>query len=152
MPDKIILIAAVTEDGFIAKNENDNLSWTQDKHLFKQQTTTSTIIVGSVTRSIIGENLPGRQNIVFHRSDDPAKVLETISTEICFIIGGSKTYTTFLPFINHAYLTIHPIAFGRGIKLLTGESKLPELIKLKSIQVPGETGLYQDQYKVCIKN
>jgi len=152
MPNKIILIAALTEDGFIAKNENDDLSWTQDKQLFKQQTIGSAVIVGSATYAIIGGDLPGRENIIFRRSDNPEKIIESVSTERCFIIGGSITYTIFLPFITHVYLTIHPITFGGGLKLLNGGAKLPELNKIKSIQVPGKTNLYQDQYIVCIND
>lgn len=35
---KIILIAAISLDGFIAANKNDTLSWTKDKGVFKKQT------------------------------------------------------------------------------------------------------------------
>ena len=38
MPSKIILIAAITADGYIAKDDKDDMAWSLDKALFKKQT------------------------------------------------------------------------------------------------------------------
>lgn len=151
MPEKIILIAAITADGFIAKNENDDLSWTEDKHLFKKQTIGTTIIVGPKTHQIIGGDLPHRKNIVVRQADDPRSILQSISDNICFIIGGAKTYTTYIPFITHLYLTTHPLIFGKGIRLFTDDVGQKSLKKITSIPVPNKPELFQDQYEVCLK-
>ena len=39
MPDRVILIAAVTVDGYIARHNLEITNWSQDLKLFKDQTT-----------------------------------------------------------------------------------------------------------------
>ena len=38
MPDEVILIAAVTVDGYIARHELEVTTWSKDLPLFKKQT------------------------------------------------------------------------------------------------------------------
>ena len=38
MPDRVILIAAVTVDGYIARHNLEITNWSQDLKLFKNQT------------------------------------------------------------------------------------------------------------------
>ena len=38
MPKEIILIAAVTLDGYIARNRKETIDWSKDLGLFKEQT------------------------------------------------------------------------------------------------------------------
>ena len=38
MPDRVILIAAVTVDGYIARHNLEITNWSQDLKLFKDQT------------------------------------------------------------------------------------------------------------------
>ena len=146
----IILIAAVTLDGYIARSETDPMEWSQDLHLFKEQTMSYPLIMGSTTRSILQKELVGREIISVTRNDDPEKVIKSIKSDKCFIAGGGRTYARFAKFVTHIYLTIHPFAFGSGIKLF---HHLEEEIKVrfvKRISVPGREGLYQDQYRVVI--
>ena len=51
MPTEVILIAAVTVDGYIARHNLEVISWSEDLHLFKEQTLGSPIIMGSNTHS-----------------------------------------------------------------------------------------------------
>ena len=55
MPNEIILIAAVTGDGFIARHSNETTRWTKDLHLFKKQTMGHSIIMGSNTFNTISK-------------------------------------------------------------------------------------------------
>ena len=92
MPKDIILIAAVTVDGFIARHAQEITSWSEDLHLFKAQTMGSPIIMGSNTHSTLSAALKGRRAIVIHRNDDPQTILSSIQDKRCFVIGGGKTY------------------------------------------------------------
>ena len=67
MPKEIILIAAVTIDGFIARHNKEVISWSLDLPLFKKQTIGHSIIMGSNTRKVISKELSGRKNIVVTR-------------------------------------------------------------------------------------
>ena len=58
MPEEIILIAAVTVDGFIARHNNEITNWTKDLKLFKKQTLGHTVIVGSNTYDTLSKDLP----------------------------------------------------------------------------------------------
>ena len=100
MPSEIILIAAVTVDGFIAKNNKDKTKWTQDLYLFKKQTMGHPVIMGSNTHNILSKDLPGRELIIIHRDDDPEKTINNITSERCFIAGGGNIYYRFYQFIH----------------------------------------------------
>ncbi|NQV36849.1 MAG: dihydrofolate reductase [Candidatus Marinimicrobia bacterium] len=143
----IILIAAITADGYIARNENDPVTWSEDLHVFKEQTMGFPVIMGSNTAKTIDKELEGRKTIVVHRDDEPKMILENIKAKKCFIAGGGRTNTMFAPFLTHLYLTIHPLVFGKGIPLFTGleERLFLELIKAVDV-VPGK-GIIQYQYK-----
>ena len=57
MPKEIILIAAVTLDGYIARNRKETIDWSKDLGLFKEQTMGYPIIMGSNTRKTIKSQL-----------------------------------------------------------------------------------------------
>ena len=142
-----ILIAAIATGGFIAKHSRDTLSWTRDKHLFKKQTMGHRVIMGSTTANIIGQDLPGRDVVIVHRHDSPDELLPK-GDQLCFIAGGSRTNTFFLPHVTHIYLTIHPILLGSGLPLFY-DQKSPLNLSLQHIEpVPNEPGLSQYQYIV----
>src|SRR6185369_8098656 len=68
---KVFLIAAMTADGFIARNEAELVSWTSksDKKFFRETTKRAGVIVmGSKTYATIGKALPERRNIVMSRT------------------------------------------------------------------------------------
>ena len=119
MPSEIILIAAVTVDGFIARHSNEVTKWTKDLLLFKKQTMGFPVIMGSNTHRALINELKGREVIVTHRDDNPKSILKNISSKKCFIAGGGKTYSRFYPFLTDLYITAHTHIFGSGISLFS---------------------------------
>ena len=90
---KVIGIAAITIDGFIARHSLEKTTWSKDLALFKKQTLNHTIIMGSNTKKTLTVELENRQSIVVHREDDPKAILDKIKGEKCFIIGGGRTFS-----------------------------------------------------------
>ena len=145
---KIILIAAVTQDGFIARNSQETITWSKDLKLFKKQTMGFPVIMGSNTFRCLTNPLKGRDVIVVHRNDNPEKVLKNIKSEKCFIAGGGKTNSRFATHLTHVFLTPHPIVFGEGIPLFSGGAQEMELTLEKIITVSPQLGINQYQYKI----
>lgn len=144
----IVLTAAITVDGYIARSSDETITWSKDLSLFKKQTIGCPVIMGSNTEKTLAVELEGREKIVVHRNDQPERILKELSTEKCFIIGGGMTYAKFAPFLTHLYITPHPIVFGKGIQLF---SNLKEELSLKFIRkviVDQSEGIFQFQYKV----
>ena len=151
MPEEIILIAAVTVDGFIARHNNEITNWTKDLKLFKKQTLGHTVIVGSNTYETLSKDLPGRKIIKYSRIKDPKQILRSIGEKRCFVIGGGKTYSKFSSFLTHLFITPHPYVFNKGVRLF--DLRINELrLKFKSLNsFDKKEGIFQYQYKV-IKN
>ena len=148
MPSEIILIAAVTVDGFIARHSNEITKWTKDLPLFKKQTMGHPVIMGSNTYKTLINELEGREVFVIHREDDAKNILENISAKKCFIAGGGKTYSKFYSFLTDLYITPHPYIFGSGISLFSDEINESQLIFKKLVEVSKKTGIFQYQYKI----
>jgi len=148
LPSEIILIAAVTVDGFIARYSNEIITWTKDLPLFKKQTMGYPIIMGSNTKNTIAHELKGREVIVVKRSDNPRDVLKNISSKKCFIVGGGKTYSRFYPFLTDIYITPHPHIFGEGVPLFSDKIQSSKLKFVNLVEVPKQVGIYQYQYKI----
>ncbi|RMF09587.1 MAG: dihydrofolate reductase [Candidatus Neomarinimicrobiota bacterium] len=144
----VIAIAAVTLDGYIARSSREVVTWSRDLALFKEQTLGSPVIMGSNTFATLATELEGRTCIVVHRTDDPENILQQVHAPRCFVIGGGRTYTRFVPFLTHLYLTPHPLLFGKGIPLFPGLEHPPELSFLRLIPVHPETGIFQYQFRV----
>jgi len=144
----IILIAAITLDGFIARQSDEIITWSKDLKLFKEQTMGYFVIMGSNTEKTLAVELEDREKIVVHRDDNPQEILRKIHSDKCFIIGGGRTYTKFAPFLTHIYITPHPIVFGKGIKLFTDLKRELYLQLEKTITVNEKDGIFQYQYKV----
>lgn len=144
----IILIAAITLDGYIARRSDEIISWSKDLKLFKEQTIGFPVIMGSNTEKTLAVELKGREQIVVHRNDDPQKIIDEISAKKCFIIGGGRTYAKFAPYLTHLYLTPHPLVFGRGIKLFTNLKEGLSLKFIRKISVDETEGIFQYQYIV----
>ncbi len=144
----VILIAAVTQDGFIARHKNETVTWSKDLHLFKKQTMGFPVIMGSNTFNCLQKSLEGRDIIVVHREDNPKDILKNLNSEKCFIAGGGKTNARFADLLTHAYLTPHPLIFGDGIPLFSDPVKQMELILEKKIPVVPDLGIEQYQYKI----
>lgn len=144
----VILIAAVTVDGFIARNSEEVISWSKDLSLFKEQTMGYPVIMGSNTEKTLEVELKGRKKIVVHRNDNAKKILDKLNTEKCFVIGGGRTYSKFAPFLTHLYITPHPIVFGKGIQLFSNLKEELSLKFIRKIAVNKIEGIFQFQYKV----
>ena len=148
MPYEIILIAAVTLDGYIARHSSEVARWTKDLPLFKEQTMGYPVIMGSNTFDTLSNELAGREVVVVHRSDDPREILQKIKSQKCFIAGGGKTYSRFYPFLTHLFITPHPYVFGKGVKLFSDAVNEAEVVFHNLIKVNENEGIYQYQYKV----
>lgn len=154
---KVILIAAITLDGKIAKNKNDPLDWTsqEDKKFFAWETKKARVVVmGNNTFKILKKPLAGRLQVVYTRNPQkhrsikgrleytnlqPKKLLAQLKKrgfKRVFIAGGSGIYTLFAKenLLTAIWLTIEPIVFGQGISLFDQEVNLSlslkEILKL----------------------
>ena len=151
MPDRVILIAAVTVDGYIARHNLERIKWSQDLKLFKSQTMGFPVIMGSNTFKALANELDGRENIVVSRKDNPSQILSNIKAGKCFVIGGGKTYSRFLEYTTDVFITPHPYVFGSGVPLFSGEN-IPE-VRLnfeRLLEVNKSRGIFQYQYKVKV--
>ena len=120
----ISIIAAVSEDLGIGKD--NELLWhiPEDLKRFKRLTSGNTVIMGKRTwMSLPVKPLPGRRNIVL--TDIPGECFECSETatsvedalgkcredENIFVIGGGSVYHQFMPLADRLYIThIHKIA------------------------------------------
>jgi dihydrofolate reductase len=145
---KIILIAAISLDGFIAANKNDTLTWTKDKGLFKKQTLGHYVAMGKKTLSLIGSNLSNRNLVPVDSQTKTEDIFNKIQAETLFVGGGAVTNQLFIDHITHLYLTPHPIIFSSGVRLF-GDKSFTRKTKLeKVISVEGCSNLNQFQFQV----
>ena len=157
------IIAAVTADGFIARDESHSAFWTSkdDKKRFVELTKRAGVVVmGSTTYKTLPRPLKERVNIVYSKDKkfegaettqkSPADLLAELESrgfkEVA-ICGGSKIYTMFMKanVVDRVFLTIEPLVFGKGISLFNEE--LPHKLILVSAS-QGENGALLLEYKV----
>ncbi|MEE9167808.1 MAG: dihydrofolate reductase [Candidatus Neomarinimicrobiota bacterium] len=145
----VIMTAAVTANGMIAHDTRETVSWSQDLRLFRDQTMGQTVIMGSTTASTLATELDRREVVVMHRDSDLTELLANVKTPKCFVIGGSRTYTRFAPFLTHVYLTYHPLIFpSRSVPLFSGLQRDILLQFDRMVQADAQNGIYQFQYRV----
>jgi len=156
------IIAAVTADGFIAKNDKHPAFWTskEDKKRFVELTKRAGVVVmGSKTYATLPRPLSERLNIVYSRTKTypgaetmnagPVEVLRELERrgfkEVA-ICGGSEIYTMFMKakVVDTLYLTVEPLVFGQGVKLFN-EELLVHLKLVSSVQT--ESGALLLEYK-----
>lgn len=139
---KVFIIAAVTADGFIARNPGHLADWTgkEDKKIFVRLTKEAGVMVmGSRTFATIGRALPGRRTIVYTSNprtitaegvettdETPAKLAQRLKNEgvkALAVCGGTTIYDLFIGagLVDELYLTIVPVLFGRGVSLFSKE-------------------------------
>lgn len=137
---KVFLIAAISADGFIARETNELANWTskEDKKLYVELTKRAGVMVmGRTTFETIGRALPGRKTIVYSHQDvdiddvevtdeAPANLIHRLHQEgfkEVAVCGGSAMYTQFMEagVIDELYLTIEPVLFGNGVPLFAGQ-------------------------------
>ena len=162
---KAFIIAAVTADGFIAKDaQHSPFNWTSkaDKKRFIELTKRAgVVIMGSATYKTIGQPLKERTNIVYSKSQkfegveitqdkplDLLKKLEGRGFKEVAICGGSQIYGMFMKagVVDTIYLTVEPILFGKGVTLFNEDLRYN--LKLKSSQASESTGSLLLEYAV----
>lgn len=133
------MIAAVTADGFIARDAHHPAFWSskEDKKRFVELTKRAGVVVmGSTTFKTLPRPLAERVNIVYSRSkkfegaemteSDPRTLIEELEArgfkEVA-ICGGAEIYNLFLraKVIQKIYLTIEPLVFGKGVSMFKDE-------------------------------
>lgn len=143
---------AASADGFITKHEDGLVDWTakEDKKFFSKITKQAGVLIyGNKTFETFNKPLPGRLNIVMTRTPDsarnekglleftneePDKLIARLDTQgfkKIIIAGGPQINKLFLDagLVDEMYLTIEPIIFGSGKKILP-ESKLDQKLEL----------------------
>ena len=145
---KVILIAAITLDGFIARSPEDEMEWSLDQHLFKKQTTKHTVFVGSTTAKLLNTLLPNRNLVVINRRSNPKKLISSVKDDYCFVAGGARTNLLFFEEITDMFLTPHPLFFKKGLSLFHGGSKKIQTKLNKRLRVDSVKDLYQYQYTI----
>jgi len=135
---KVFILAALSADGFIARDRNELVDWTskEDRKLFTELTTRAGVIVmGHNTYRTIGRALPNRRTIVYSSQpikdedvettqEPPKKLVARLAKEgykELAVIGGQSVYDEFLRagVVDELYITVEPIVFGEGIRLTT---------------------------------
>lgn len=132
---KISMIAALSENGIIGRDNTLPWNFPEDLKYFKKMTLGKPIIMGRNTFESIGSRpLPGRHNIILTQQADfqapncsvvhsreeaialckeTEENQETKETQEIMIIGGAKIYQLFLPMATRLYLTmIHQNVVG----------------------------------------
>ena len=152
---KAFIIAALTADGFIAKNSaHTPMEWTsrEDKKFFADRTKQAGVVVfGQNTFETIGKPLPGRHNVVYSRDrtyegvqvtqKDPKALLEELEAAVhkdVAVFCCSTIYTMFMEagVVDKLYLTVEPVLFGQGMNLFNKE--IDTKLQLVSTQTLGE--------------
>jgi len=118
------LIMAVSSDGFVARGEDDDMSWTgsMDKAVFKLLTTTNDVLaVSAKSLQYMPKSLPGRGRI-YGLSTQPGKgvALEDLAPVApdAWLLGGQELgmFAMKNGFVNKAYICISPARIEAGIE------------------------------------
>ena len=167
---KIILLAVVTIDGKLARDEHHFVDWSsaEDKKLFFSTTRKAgVLIVGHNTFRTFPSPLPGRLHIVLRRDmsdkvDIPGIVeytnkspqeivagLEARGYSEAVMAGGAAANALFLKagLVDEIWLTIEPLIFGTGIGLFTG-AEFDQRANLVSVEQLNEHGTVHLKYLI----
>ena len=112
----IKLIVAISTNRCIGKDNTLIWKLPSDLKRFKQITSGHTVVMGRKTFQSIGKPLPNRRNIIITRDSgfiaEGCEVVNSIeealllSSEDCFIIGGSEIYKQTISIADKIYLTL----------------------------------------------
>ena len=109
---KVVIIAAIAEDGTIGHAGKIPWHISDDLKRFKRVTMGHPVIMGRKTYESIGQPLPGRRNIVLthhpmgpDQFPDLPSALESCRDDVVFIIGGRQVYRAALPLADTFLLT-----------------------------------------------
>ncbi|NCN87723.1 MAG: dihydrofolate reductase [Candidatus Pacebacteria bacterium] len=171
---QISLIAAMTIDGFIGRDEQDrSFNWTSaedKKHYVQQIKKADAIVMGRKTFETFSrypkdshwviytsdkENLkkPQSKHITVETTDlAPRKLLEKLENDgkkEVMICGGSSIYTMFMQsgMVDKLYLTVEPVLFGRGIKLFSDNLGQVDLELIKVDHLSSQTIMLEYEVK-----
>lgn len=154
---KVFIIAAISTDGFIAKDpKKSSTVWTSlaDKKHFGEITKRAGVIVmGAKTFATIGKALHGRRTIVFSHNPinspgvevttlSPAELIAKLEKEgvkELAVCGGTTIYSMFIKagVVDSLYLTIEPVIFGSGIPLFRNSTE--KKLELVSVDKKDQT-------------
>ena len=166
---------AMTLDGVIAKDKNQNADWTTkaDKKVFIEETKKHGVMIyGDTTYLAMGEkHLPKRFNLVLSLEPEKFKdkeipgeleffqgscqevvdLLEKKGYKSAILGGGARTNSFFLKdnLVDEIWITIEPKVFGRGMNFTEGEDLDLDLELIETKNIGDEA--VQLRYKV-IKN
>jgi dihydrofolate reductase len=119
---RLSLIAAVSKNGIIGRDQALPWNLPEDLKRFKEITYGAPVIMGRKTYQAIGRLLPGRKNIIITRQRDwivpQAQVVPDLETAIrvaageggnqtdeIFVLGGGEIYRLALPLADRLYIT-----------------------------------------------
>lgn len=117
MRKTIGIIAAISSNGVIGKDNKLPFYYPEDLKCFKQTTTNSTVIMGRKTFESIGKPLPNRRNIVITRSNiNNVECFSSIKEALdaaqqdnaIWFIGGERIYKEGMKYANIIKTTITP--------------------------------------------
>lgn len=135
---KVVLVAALSSDGFIARHKDELADWTtkEDKQYFVRRTKElGVMVMGRTTFETIGRALPGRRMIVLtstpdaysvsdveFTSESPSQLVRRLQDEGCSglaVCGGSQIYSQFLRegLVHEMALSVVDVKLGGGIRL-----------------------------------
>ena len=108
---KLILIAAISDNGIIGADGKIPWHISDDLKRFKRLTTGHPVIMGRKTYESLGKPLPNRRNIILTRQPGPDHfasldaALKSCADQTIFIIGGAEVYRQALPIADVLHLT-----------------------------------------------
>ncbi len=116
---KIILIAALTEKGVIARNGKIPWQIKEELRHFKRETVGNVVIMGRKTFEAIGKGLPERINVVlssrkkeknkkiyyFDNLEDALNFARQMKKEKTYIIGGESVFNQTIDFADQLILS-----------------------------------------------
>ena len=139
---RVLLLAAVTIDGRIARHPHELTTWTSaaDKRLFARTSRAAgVVIMGRHTYETLPAPLPDRLHIVLTRradappsarveytSDPPERIVRHLADrgfDSAVLAGGAQAFRAFVAarVVDELWLTVEPLAFGCGIALFGDE-------------------------------
>jgi dihydrofolate reductase len=117
-PKRVVMVAAVAENGVIGKDGDIPWSIPEDLKHFRATTRDNTVVMGRATFDSIGHPLPYRTNVVVTRDpswrgegvlvapsvEDAVAQAQDLDGDV-MIIGGAQIYALAMPLATHQVLT-----------------------------------------------
>ena len=117
-PKKVVMVAAVAENGVIGKAGDIPWHISEDLKHFRETTRGNTVVMGRTTYEGIGHPLPYRTNVVVtrnpswraegvfvaHSVEDAIEIARGFDGDI-MIGGGTQVYSAAMPYATHQVLT-----------------------------------------------